>query len=65
MTNEFDTLVRRPAVAREIGVSTRTIKRWEEAGEPGFDQPIVIRGIVFHRRSNIEKAKAGRKTAAA
>jgi hypothetical protein len=67
MMNEaaFDTLVRRPAVAKEFGISTRSIKRWQEAGLPGLDAPIVIRGNVYYRRADVERAKAGRATAAA
>jgi hypothetical protein len=54
-----DPFVPRPMVAREFGRCTRTIQRWEEARIFGFDEPITIRGNVYHKRSKIEAAKAG------
>jgi DNA-binding XRE family transcriptional regulator len=54
----FDDLVPRAKVAREIGVSHRTICRWEADRRPGFDAPVKIGARVFHPRSRIEAVKA-------
>jgi hypothetical protein len=64
MSQEIDALVPRRLVAKEFGVCTRSIRNWEKRGVPGFDLPVRICRDIYHRRSNIEKAKAGRKTAA-
>jgi hypothetical protein len=57
----IEELVPRPRAAAECGVSTRTAARWEAAKLPGFDDPITINRRVYHRRSRLEVAKAGRK----
>jgi hypothetical protein len=62
---KIDVLVPRSQVAREFGVVPRSMKRWEEAKLPGLDEPVVIRKHVYHKRSNIELAKAGRAQQAA
>jgi hypothetical protein len=61
----IDVLVPRKRVAAEFGVVLRTVIRWEIGRLPGFDEPVVIGKRVYHRRSNIERAKAGRATSAA
>jgi hypothetical protein len=63
--NEIDTLVPRPQVAREFGVASRTIIRWELQKLPGLHEPVVINKRIYHKRSNIELAKAGRAESAA
>jgi hypothetical protein len=63
--NEIDTLVPRPQVAREFGVASRTVIRWELQKLPGLHEPVVINKRVYHRRSNVELAKQGRSSAAA
>jgi predicted DNA-binding transcriptional regulator AlpA len=50
-------LVSRPQVARELGTTTRTICRYEDAKKPGFDRPVKIGGRVYHPRSRIEAVK--------
>jgi hypothetical protein len=65
MSQEVDVLVARPQVAREFGVVPRTVIRWELQKLPGLHEPIVINKRVYHRRSNIERAKSGRAKAAA
>jgi hypothetical protein len=59
MDSRFNELVPRPLVAKELNLSSRTICRYEKAKIPGFDEPVVINGRVFHRRSKIEEAKRG------
>jgi predicted DNA-binding transcriptional regulator AlpA len=59
MMNHDEQLVPRPKVAREIGVSHRTICRWEAKKRPGFDRAVKIGQRVFHPRSRIEAVKAG------
>jgi hypothetical protein len=56
---EYDELVPRPRVAKEMGVSHRTVCRWEALKRPGFDHAVKIGLRVFHRRSKIEAVKAG------
>lgn len=52
-------LVPRTVVGREVHRHPRTIARWEKAKVFGFDEPVVIQGIVYHKRSRLEVAKAG------
>src|ERR1700730_6867385 len=58
-------LVPRPRVAREYNVSTRTIFRWEQAGLPGVDEPVVINRRVYYRQSRLEAAKRAATSEAA
>jgi predicted DNA-binding transcriptional regulator AlpA len=53
----YEELVPRPQVAKEIGVSHRTICRWENEKRPGFDRAVKIGRSVFHPRTRIEAAK--------
>jgi hypothetical protein len=57
---ESDFLVPRRLVAKEFGVCIRSIKNWEKAGVPSFDQPIRIRRDVYHKRANLARAKLGK-----
>ena len=57
--NHPEEVVPRPLVAREFNVCSRSIRRWQQAKIPGFDEPVTINGRVFHRRSKIEQAKRG------
>jgi hypothetical protein len=54
---EPDELIPRTKVARELGISHRTLCRYEVGKKPGFDQPVTINGRKYHRRSRIEAAK--------
>jgi hypothetical protein len=56
---KIDILVPRSQVARECGVSTRTIVRWQEARLPGLDAPVFINKHWYFKRSDVERAKAG------
>ena len=47
----IDQLVPRAMVAKELGTTSRTIIRWEEAKKPGFDRPVKVGQRVFHPRS--------------
>jgi hypothetical protein len=62
MKPTVEELVPRSQAAREWNVSSRTAERWEAAGVAGFDDPVVINGRTYHRRSRLEAAKAGRQT---
>jgi predicted DNA-binding transcriptional regulator AlpA len=55
MSNEE--LVPRPKVAKELGISHRTICRYETEKKPGFDRSVKIGGRVFHPRSRIDAVK--------
>jgi hypothetical protein len=57
---DYEEFVPRPKIAREFGVSHRSICRWEKEKRPGFDQAVKIGKLVFHPRSRIEAVKAGR-----
>jgi hypothetical protein len=52
-----ETLVARPQVAKELGISHRTLCRYETEKKPGFDRAVKIGGRVFHPRSRIEAVK--------
>jgi hypothetical protein len=54
----IDELVPRQRVAKELGVTSRTICRYEVEKRPGFDRPVKINNRVFHPRSRIEAVKA-------
>jgi hypothetical protein len=50
-------LVPRAKVVKELGVSHRTVCRWEAEKKPGFDRPVKIGQQVFHPRSRIDAVK--------
>jgi len=57
MSMTVEELVPRPKVAKELGISSRTICRYEIERRAGFDHPVKIGGRVFHPRSRIEALK--------
>jgi hypothetical protein len=59
-TRGIEELVPRSRAAAEYNISHRTACRWEKAGLAGFDDPVIINGHVYHRRSRLEAAKIGR-----
>jgi hypothetical protein len=52
-----ESYVSRSVVAREQGVSKKTIERWEDKKVIGFDTPVKINGRVYHPRSRLEAAR--------
>jgi CENP-B N-terminal DNA-binding domain len=64
MQNDFDLLVPRAQIAKEFGICHQTVRRWEAAKVPGFDERVEIQGRIYHRRSCIERAKLARNSAA-
>lgn len=55
-----DSLMPKPRVARELGISSRTLSRWLDDAEVDFPRPVKIRGRLFFARSAIEVWKAVR-----
>lgn len=53
-------MIPKPALAAELGVSTRTISRWLTDSAVEFPKPIVIRGRNYFSRSAIEAWKSAR-----
>jgi hypothetical protein len=65
MIPDTDEMVPRPKVAKEWNRNPRTIDRWERAKILGFDQPVVLNGRVYHRRSRLNLATQPQKMAGA
>ena len=53
-------MIPKPALARELGVSTRTISRWLMDTAVEFPKPIMIRGRNYFMRTSVETWKAAR-----
>ena len=53
-------LIPKPSVARELGVSSRTLSRWLVDPKVSFQSPVVIRGRNYFERGSIELWKAER-----
>ncbi len=53
-------MVGKPALAREIGTTSRTIDRWAADPSLNFPCPIKIKRRVFFFRDDIEKWKSSR-----
>ena len=53
-------LIPKPSLARELGVSSRTLSRWLDDAEVDFPRPVVIRGRNYFDRGSIEVWKAAR-----
>ena len=51
-------LVPKPNLATELGVSSRTISRWQADTQVDFPRPVVIRGRNYFDRASIEAWKA-------
>lgn len=56
-THQTD-LIPKPAIARELGVSSRTVSRWMEDQNLGFPTPIRLRGRLYFPRTALEEWKA-------
>jgi predicted DNA-binding transcriptional regulator AlpA len=51
-------LVPKPNLARELGVSSRTLSRWLADKAVDFPKPVVIRGRNYFDRGSIEVWKS-------
>jgi predicted DNA-binding transcriptional regulator AlpA len=58
--SEVGALVPKPNLARELGVSSRTLSRWLSDIGVEFPKPVVIRGRNYFDRTSIEFWKAAR-----
>ncbi len=54
------TLTPKPNLARELGVSSRTLSRWLADSGVDFPRPITIRGRLYFDRASVEVWKAAR-----
>jgi predicted DNA-binding transcriptional regulator AlpA len=59
MTDDFsaddDQLIPDPKVAKQFGVTTRTIDRWDEDPELDFPKAVEINGRKYRRRKEIRE----------
>ncbi len=60
MTTPPNDLIPKPAIARELGVSSRTVSRWMEDHNLGFPTPIRVRGRLYFTRAALEDWKTRR-----
>jgi hypothetical protein len=57
---DLGAMVPKPNLARELGVSSRTVSRWLADPAVGFPRPIVIRGRNYFARTSFEAWKAAK-----
>jgi predicted DNA-binding transcriptional regulator AlpA len=55
-----NTLIPKPYLARELGVSSRTLSRWLKDAGVEFPRPVTIRGRLYFDRPSVEVWKAAR-----
>ena len=60
LSAETGAMIPKPALAAELGVSSRTISRWLADVAVEFPKPIVIRGRSYFPRTAIEAWKSAR-----
>jgi predicted DNA-binding transcriptional regulator AlpA len=60
MITQNSDLIPKPAIARELGVSSRTVSRWMEDKTLGFPVPIRLRGRLYFARLDLENWKTAR-----
>jgi predicted DNA-binding transcriptional regulator AlpA len=60
LSAETGAMIPKPALAAELGVSSRTISRWLADVAVEFPKPIVIRGRNYFPRTAIEAWKSAR-----
>ncbi len=60
MTTAQTDLIPKPAIARELGVSSRTVSRWMEDQNLGFPKPLRLRNRLYFARTALEEWKANR-----
>jgi predicted DNA-binding transcriptional regulator AlpA len=58
------TFIPKPNLARELGVSSRTLSRWLADTAVEFPKPLTIRNRLYFSRTSIEAWKAARVRAA-
>lgn len=59
-SSEVGALIPKPNLARELGVSSRTLSRWLQDEEVNFPKPIVLRGRNYFDRNGVEAWKSTR-----
>jgi predicted DNA-binding transcriptional regulator AlpA len=57
---DLSSLVPKPNLARELGVSSRTVSRWLDDPSIEFPRPVVIRGRNYFGRAEVEAWKSRR-----
>ena len=57
---DLGALIPKPNLARELGVSSRTLTRWLADIEIDFPKPVVIRGRNYFERASIDAWKTAR-----
>jgi predicted DNA-binding transcriptional regulator AlpA len=60
MTSTSNDLIPKPAIARELGVSSRTVSRWMADPAIAFPRPIRLRNRLYFARSALEAWKSAR-----
>jgi predicted DNA-binding transcriptional regulator AlpA len=53
-------LIPKPHLARELGVSSRTLSRWLEDAAVEFPRPVTIRRRLYFARPSVEVWKVAR-----
>jgi len=53
-------LIHKSSLAKELGVSSRTLSRWMEDRDIGFPPPVVIRTRNYFNRADVEAWRADR-----
>ena len=61
---EGSALIPKPTLARELGISGRTLSRWLDDDSIDFPRPVIIRGRNYFSRAGIEAWKSRRLRAA-
>jgi predicted DNA-binding transcriptional regulator AlpA len=60
MTSTPNDLIPKPAIARELGVSSRTVSRWMADPALEFPRPIRLRNRLYFARTALEEWKTAR-----
>jgi len=64
LSAETGAMIPKPALAAELGVSSRTLSRWLADATVEFPRPITIRSRLYFNRVGIEAWKSARLRAA-
>jgi predicted DNA-binding transcriptional regulator AlpA len=57
---ETGAMIPKPNLARELGVSSRTLSRWLADATVEFPRPVAIRNRLYFARASVEAWKAAR-----